>query len=216
MARSRHSCSSRLLQVAVASACACAAIALFPKEAHAGSQFDLGVDGDATALMAPSPTQYNLSTLGTGLKVRFGDRIGLRYGMHITPEVGYAFDHIFVGGAPVGAISTVGAPENMNRIFAGARLGFGRWVIPSVYAHAGYGFRSLSENGTVAQNASTAGSGFTFDAGVAVDFKLAKHLMIGPHAEYVIVDAPITPVAGLNALGAPQWLAFGGHLDILF
>jgi Outer membrane protein beta-barrel domain len=210
MARSRISCRGRILSVAVASACACAAFALSPKEAHAASQFDLGIDGDATALMSSNREAANLSTLGSGLKIRFGDRIGLRYGLHLTPEVGYAFDHVF---AENGNLAN-GAPgaENMNRLFAGVRLGFGKWVIPTIYAHVGYGFRSVSTDGTVAGNAASVPgtNGPTFDTGIAVDFKLAKHLMIGPHAEYVFVDAA---PAGLSN---PQWLAFGGHIDILF
>jgi hypothetical protein len=204
MARSRMSSSARrpVLSVALASACACAAFALFPKDAHAAA-FDLGIDGDLNALVAPDPSTNNLSTLGTGLKLRFGDRIGLRYGLHITPEVGWAFDHIFPAGA--------GYPENMNRIFAGARLGFGKWVIPTIYAHLGVGFRSDS----VAPGAASAfDTGVSFDTGVAVDFRVGRHLMIGPHAEYVFIDAPATIPGG--TIAGPQWLAFGGHLDILF
>jgi hypothetical protein len=202
MARSRISCSSRVLSVAVASACACAAFALFPKEAKAANQqFDLGIDGDATALLSPNPTQNNLSTLGGGFKIRFGDQLRLRYGIKLTPEVGYAFDHVFAANQ--------GLPENMNRIFAGARLGVGRWVVPTLYAHVGYGFRSVSDNGTVASNAGIfpSSNGFTFDTGVAVEFHLARHLSIGPHVEYVLVDSTPSP---------PQWLTFGGHIDFLF
>jgi Outer membrane protein beta-barrel domain len=207
MARSRMSCSGRrsVVSVAVASACACAAFALCPKEAQAAHNgtFDLGIDGDATALMSSNHTQDNLSTLGSGLKIRFGDRFRLRGGIELTPEVGYAFDHVFAANQ--------GIPENMNRIFAGARLGFGRWVVPTIYAHVGYGFRSVSENGTIATDASLSSNGFTFDTGVAVDFRVARHLSIGPHAEYVFIDAP-----SAGALSSPQWLAFGGHIDFLF
>jgi hypothetical protein len=197
----RTSSSSRhpFLSVTVASASLCAAFALFPTEAHAGNpgRFDLGLDGDATALMAPSPARNNLSTLGSGFKLRFGDHFRLRNGVNLTPEVGYAFDHIF-------AADSGNHPENMNRIFAGLRLGFGNRVVPTVYAHVGYGFRSVEDN---QGNSGIAGdNGLTLDTGVAVEFHLARHLSIGPHAEFVYVDVP----------NSPQWLAFGGHLDILF
>jgi hypothetical protein len=203
MARSRLSCSARrpVLSVALASACACAAFALFPKEAHAGpGTFDLGLDGDANAMFAPDPTKNNLSTLGTGFKLRFGDQFRLMYGIKLTPEVGYAFDHVFSANAEA-------VPENYNRIFAGARIGVGKWVVPTLYAHVGVGFRS---DGTGPTTASASTQGFAFDTGVAVEFRLAKHLSLGPHAEYVFID---TPVAGL---AAPQWITFGGHIDILF
>jgi hypothetical protein len=204
MARSRMSWSGHrpVLSAALASACACAALAFFPKEAHAAhaGTFDLGIDGDANALLAPNPTNDNLSTLGTGLKIRFGDQFRLRYGLHLTPEVGWAFDHVF-------ARNNEGDAENMNRIFAGLRLGFGRWVVPTLYAHVGVGFRSVGIGPTTASASET---GVAFDTGVAVDFRLARHLSIGPHAEYVFIDAPVGPSAG------PQWLAFGGHVDFLF
>jgi hypothetical protein len=202
MTRSHLSCSARrpVLSAALASACVCAALALFPKEAHAAA-FDLGIDGDATALVAPDPAGANLSTLGSGFKIRFGDQFRLRYGIHLTPEVGYAFDHVFPAGA--------GYPENMNRFFGGVRLGFGRWVVPTLYAHIGFGFRSID----VPAGTSASDTGFTFDTGFAVDFRLARHLSIGPHVEYVLMDAP---VSGPFGSGGPQWIAFGGHLDILF
>lgn len=199
MFRSRLA-SPRLLSVALASACACAAVSLVPREAHA-SGFDLGIDGDANALLAPSPNKNNLSTMGGGFKLRFGDHLRFRGGLHLTPEVGYAFDHIFPGNDPNGQ------PENMNRFFAGLRLGVGNRVVPTVYAHIGYGFRSISDNNTVGNNAGIAGdNGLAVDTGIAVEFRLARHLSFGPHVEFVYIDVP----------DAPQWLTFGAHLDFLF
>ena len=191
-----------VLNIALSVGCACAAIVAAPKEARADhlGKFDLGLDGDATALMAPSPTQNNLSTLGSGFKVRFGDHLRWRGGLNLTPEVGYAFDHIFAANQ--------GTPENMNRIFAGLRVGFGKYVVPTLYGHIGYGFRSVSTNNTVLENAGIVPSsnGLALDTGVAVEFRIAQHLEIGPHAEFVYIDVP----------NAPQWLAFGGHLNFIF
>jgi hypothetical protein len=190
-----------ILSVALATGCACAALAAAPREARADSgHFDLGIDGDATALLAPSPPQNNLSTLGSGLKIRFADHFRLREGLNLAPEVGYAFDHVFS--------ASEGAPENMNRFFVGLRIGFGKWVIPTLYAHIGYGFRSVSDNGTVLQNASVIqnSNGLALDTGVAVDFRISRHFYLGPHAEFVYIDVP----------NAPQWLAFGGHVDFVF
>jgi hypothetical protein len=202
MFRSRSSSSRRVLSVALASACACAAVMLAPREAHA-SGFDLGIDGDANALLSPSPNNNNLSTMGGGFKLRFGDHLRFRGGIHLTPEVGYAFDHVFPGNV---ANDPNGVPENMNRFFAGVRLGVGRRVVPTVYAHIGYGFRSVSNSGP-GNNAGIAGdNGLALDTGIAVEFRLARHVSIGPHVEFVYIDVP----------QAPEWLTFGGHLDILF
>ncbi len=195
-----------ILNAALAAGCAAGALMFAPREAHAGTygKFDLGIDGDATALMAPSPTRYNLSTLGSGFKLRFGDHFRFRGGFNFTPEVGYAFDHVFTSNSAL-----EGGPENMNRFFAGARIGFGKYVVPTLYGHIGYGFRSVSANdGAPADNASivTSESGLALDTGIAVEFRIAQHLEIGPHAEFVYIDVP----------NAPQWLAFGGHLNFIF
>ena len=216
MARSRKSSYGRrpIVSVALASACACAAVALFPSEAWAGpGRFDLGFDGEAPVLLAPSPTNNNLSVAGAGFKVRFGDQLRLRHGIVLTPEIGYAYDHIFTS-AP--AIAVQGTNEiatgdwNMNRFFGGLRLGFGRWVVPTVYAHAGYAFRSISGPGNT--NPQIFGeSGFTFDTGIALEIHVARHLSFGPHAEYVFVSNSDGP-----AQSSPQWLAFGAHIDFLF
>jgi hypothetical protein len=210
MARFLKSLNGRrpLLTVALASTLACAAFALFPTEALAApGQFDLGLDGEGTALLAPNAASNNLSEGGAGFKIRVGDHFNLREGIRLTPEIGYSFDRLFGTG-------TDGAPENLNRIFAGARIGVGRFVIPTFYAHIGVGFRSISENNTVATNASLSDTGFTVDTGVAVEFRIARHLSFGPHAEYVFVDAPVTQDAVKN--NGPQWLAFGGHVDFIF
>lgn len=192
-----------VLSLALAAASACAAVALVPREAQAANygKFDLGVDGDLTALMHPSSyqTNENLSTLGTGFKVRFGDHFGYRNGLVLTPEVGYAFDHVFPADNGVAA-------WNMNRVFGGLRVGFGRFVMPTAYAHVGYGFESVSISGLNGAASVPGTNGLTMDVGVAVEFRIAKHLMFGPHAEFVYMDVQ----------GTPQWLAFGGHIDFLF
>jgi hypothetical protein len=172
-------------------------VVLSPREARASSfgHFDLGLDGEGTFNTAANS---DLNNYGAGFKIRFGDQFKLKYGIRLTPEVGYAFDHLF----PEGALE----PWNMNRVFAGARLGFGKWVVPTLYAHVGVGFRSVAANTNdiLIQGTTT---GFTLDTGVAVDFYLTRHFAIGPHAEFV--DVGTTPVA-------PQWLAFGAHADIVF
>jgi hypothetical protein len=211
MIRNRMSSRGRrpVLSLALASACACAAVALVPREAQAANygRFDLGVDGDVTALMHPNPSNSNLSTLGTGFKLRFGDHFGYRNGWDLTPEVGFAYDRLFPGSGnnSLGNTVDVGGGQNMERIFAGLRVGFGRFVVPTLYGHIGYGFQEI---GTATGGVGTVpgSNGVTLDTGVAVEFRVARHLSFGPHAEYVY----------MNSTGTPQWLAFGGHLDFLF
>lgn len=194
-----HACSPyarrTAISIALVSSLACAVVMLSPREALASSgHFDFGIDGEGTVNTA---TNTDLANGGLGFKLRFGDQFRLKYGIRLTPEVGYAFDHLFQAGSF--------EPWNMNRVFAGARLGFGKHVVPTIYAHVGVGFRTLSaDSGPILEGTTI---GCTFDTGVAVDFYLTRHFAIGPHAEFVGVET--TP-------NAPTWLAFGAHAEIVF
>jgi hypothetical protein len=207
MTRSRCSTRRSVVSVALAAGSACAAIMLAPGEARADNRgsFDLGIDGDANALLAPSPAANNLSTMGGGFKLRFGDHFRLRNGLYLTPEVGYAFDHVF--GASTTNYGGTGEAENMNRFFAGLRVGFGRDIIPTLYAHAGYGFRTVSSSGLTNAQSIPGQSGLALDTGIAVEFRIYRHLYIGPHVEFTYID---------TSTASPQWLTFGGHVDFVF
>ncbi len=207
MVLSRSKTGRSLLSVAVAGGAACAALLFAPKDARADNRgsFDIGIDGDANALLSPSPSANNLSTLGGGFKLRFGDHFRLRNGLYLTPEVGYAFDHVFTTSTTQFEAANP-EPWNMNRFFAGLRVGFGRDIIPTLYAHVGYGFRSVS--GAENTNAGTVPSsnGVALDTGVAVEFRINRHLFIGPHVEFTYIAST----------DAPEWMTFGGHVDFVF
>jgi hypothetical protein len=133
---------------------------------------------------------------GGGFKFRIGDQIRWPH-LRITPEGGYAFDHLFAT-ADNGATSYA---WDVHRLFGGVRFAFGRVVAPGFYVHIGYGWRDTADP-TVAR-----ASGFAFDAGGLIDFRLVPHFGFGPHVEYVLVDAqPYTP----------HWVAIGAHADINF
>jgi len=86
MIRSSMSCSVRrpVLSIALASACACAAVMLVPRQAHAyDGSFDLRHRRRRDALLAPSPTKRQPVELGGGFKVRFGDHFKLRHGLFL-------------------------------------------------------------------------------------------------------------------------------------
>ncbi len=132
---------------------------------------------------------------GGGFKLRVGDQIRFPR-LRFTPEVGYGFDHLFATDD-----ATYSYAWDMHRLFAGARVGFGRFIVPTFYAHVGYGWRDTADP-TVAS-----ASGVAFDAGFALDFHVIPHLGFGGHVEYAAIDAePYTP----------QWLALGLHADIAF
>jgi hypothetical protein len=157
---------------------------------------DLAFDGEgAIPLMDRRFQSGNDLSGGGGFKVRVGETI--RYPrLRFTPELGYGFDHLFATDNANTAYAW-----DMHRLFAGARVGFGRLVVPTVYGHVGYGWRNTGDPSV------TEASGVAFDLGFALDFHVVPHLGFGAHIEYAAIDAePYTP----------QWLALGLHADLAF
>jgi hypothetical protein len=133
---------------------------------------------------------------GGGIKVRVGEQIRLQGGLRFTPEGGYGYDHLFASDDAGNAYSW-----DMHRFFGGARLAFGRFLVPVIYAHLGYGWRRTGDP-TVPE-----AGGLAFDVGGALDLRVVPHFGIGLHFEYATIDAE--PYA-------PAWTAFGLHVDLLF
>jgi hypothetical protein len=160
---------------------------------------DLGFDFEGAApLSIPTlPGGYRIQG-GSGVKLRLGDKLYVAPGLHITPEVGYGYDHFF---ASSGYDFGPSYDWDTSRLLAGVRMEFGRIVVPSLYAHAGVGWRSSGD-----PTLSSSG-GFAGDFGGAVDVRLWRHFQIGAYAEYAGIDA--TPYA-------PQWMGLGVHADVLF
>jgi hypothetical protein len=160
------------------------------------SSLNLGFDleGAVPVAMPPSLSGNDLRG-GGGFKIRVGDQIHWPR-LRITPEGGYAYDHLF-------ATDDVGNAYawDVHRLFGGVRFGFGRFVVPGFYAHVGYGWRDTADPAVARAN------GLAFDAGALLDFHLVPHLGFGVHAEYALVDAqPYTP----------HWVALGLHADVAF
>jgi hypothetical protein len=168
-----------------------------PEVYEGRSSLDLAFDGEgAVPLMDRRFQSGNDLSGGGGFKVRVGDQIRFP-GLRFTPEVGYGFDHLFATTDN----QTFSYDWDMHRLFAGARIGFGHVVVPTFYAHVGYGWRDTADP-TVAS-----ASGVAFDAGFALDFHVVRHFGFGAHIEYAAIDAqPYTP----------QWMALGLHADVAF
>ncbi len=157
---------------------------------------DLAFDGEgAIPLMDRRFQSGNDLSGGGGFKVRVGEQLRFPR-LRFTPELGYGYDHLF-------ATDDAGNPYawDMHRLFAGARIGFGRVVVPTFYGHLGYGWRNTGDP-TVAE-----AHGLAFDMGFALDFHVIPHLGFGGHVEYALIDAE--PYA-------PRWLALGLHADLAF
>jgi hypothetical protein len=131
---------------------------------------------------------------GGGFKLRAGEQFRFAH-IRFTPEVGYGYDHLW-------ATDDSGNERgwDMNRLFVGARISFGRFIVPVFYAHVGYGWRQDS-------NPSVDGTGgVAYDVGGALDFRIIPRVGFGVHLEYAAIDIPTQP----------QWVAIGGHADFLF
>jgi len=158
---------------------------------------DLGVDLEgAVPLNLPRFLDGNNVQGGGGIKVRIGEQVRLRGGLLFTPEAGFGYDHLFASDDAGNDYSW-----DMDRVFGGARLAFGRFLVPVIYAHLGYGWRRTGDP-TVPE-----ASGLAFDVGGALDLRVVPRLGMGVHIEYATIDAH--PYA-------PSWLALGLHLDLLF
>jgi hypothetical protein len=162
--------------------------------------FQLGFDLEGAVPVGVNVPQGNPNDLkgGGGFKVRLGEQFRFP-GIRFTPEVGYGFDHLWANDDNANQFGW-----DMNRFFVGARLSFGRFVVPVFYAHAGYGWRQVS---TVESNVLTGGNGgFAYDVGGALDLRVVPHFGIGAHLEYAAIDIPFQP----------QWVALGAHADLVF
>lgn len=165
-----------------------------PEPVRSGLNLGLDVEG-AVPTATPRSLSGNTLSGGGGFKFRVGDQIRMPY-LRVTPEGGYAFDHIFATD-PNGAAFD----WDMHRLFGGVRLGFGRVVVPGLYAHLGYGWRDTGDPTVPPAN------GLAFDAGFSLDLHLIPHVGFGGHAEYDNMNAqPFVP----------QWVALGLHGDVMF
>ncbi len=133
---------------------------------------------------------------GAGFKIRGGEQIRLQGGLRFTPEVGYGFEHLFAQDD-----NGIEWDWDLHRVFAGARLSVGRFVVPVIYAHVGYGWQ-VSGDPNVQSN-----GGFSFDVGGALDLHVIPHFSVGAHIEYAEIDAQPDSF---------QWIALGVHGAILF
>jgi hypothetical protein len=157
--------------------------------------FDLALDLEgAVPSNAPQVDGATISG-GGGFKLRAGERIRLQRWLHITPEVGYGYTHLW-------AADDIGDSYDwqLNRFFVGGRLDFGRIVVPGIYAHVGYGWQT-TDDPNVVNNA-----GLYYDVGGSLDFRFVPHLGLGVHLEY----------AEINMNDPISWVAFGAHGDVVF
>jgi len=158
---------------------------------------NLGLDLEGTGDV--TPPQGTAVEGGGGLKLRVGAEIRRPF-LRIIPEGGFGYTHLFVTDTLGNSVGW-----NMERMFAGVRIGFGELIVPVIYGHVGWGWRATGNEPAGETSAYPNASGLTADGGVALDFHFIRHFGFGVHLEYVTVQ---------SAPAVPDWVALGGHIDI--
>jgi len=126
--------------------------------------------------------------IGGGGAVRLGRKLDLML-VSLTPEIGGSYDR-FNG-------------DNNTRIyrgFIGGRLGIGKLIEPSVFAHIGVGKLGANLGSHTA---------VTLDAGIALDLTFLPLINVGAHASY----NTLLPQGDYSSF---NWLALGLHAALVF
>jgi len=126
--------------------------------------------------------------IGGGGAVRLGRKLDLVL-VSLTPEIGGSYDRL--------------NGDNNARIYRGCiggRLGIGKLIEPSVFAHIGVGKldANLGSHTAVA-----------FDAGIALDLTFLPLINVGAHASY----NTLWPQGDYSSF---NWLALGLHAALVF
>jgi hypothetical protein len=160
MAR-RINLGTALLRITLGLAAAGASLAV-ARPAHAESSTHLALDLDFN-----SAVDVNGVKAGGGGGLRVGQKLGLVV-LSLTPELGGSY-HAFGGDAQA----------KLYDGFVGARLGVGKVVEPSIFAHVGYAH--LDARGSR--------GGMLLDGGLALDFTLLPLVEFGLHGGYNVMTA---------------------------
>ncbi len=126
--------------------------------------------------------------IGGGGAVRLGRKMDLIL-VSLTPEIGGSYDRF-------NGLNN----DRIYRGFIGARLGFGKIIEPSVFAHIGVG----RFDANVASHTAP-----VFDAGIALDLTFLPLINLGAHASY-------NTLFSQGDYSSFNWLALGLHAALVF
>lgn len=170
---------------------------LHTTQAHAGTT--IGADLDLHV-----PVSVNNVNSGGGFAIRIGQELHLPL-ISLNPEIGFTY-----------ASFTKDQPPTVYRGIAGVRLGIGELLRFGVLAHVGFGYanwdRRSAETGDVKiDTGDHSHSGFSYDAGLFLDFTALPLLNIGVHAAYNhLAQKENDPDSKL------QWITIGLNAALVF
>ena len=128
------------------------------------------------------------ASIGGGGAVRLGRKLDFVL-VSLTPEIGGGYDR-FNGYNN----------DSIYRGFIGGRLGFGKIIEPSVFAHVGVGKLDTNFGDHTA---------VTFDGGIALDLTFLPLINLGAHASY-------NSLLPQGSYASFDWLALGLHVALVF
>jgi hypothetical protein len=118
------------------------------------------------------PVSVNGVSSGAGFGIRLGQELHLPL-LSINPEVGFTY-----------ASFSKDEPPKVYRGIAGLRVGIGELFRIGVAAHVGFGYVSWSPAFGESGRRDISHSGFTYDAGLFLEFVALPLLNVGVHALY--------------------------------
>jgi hypothetical protein len=168
-----------------------------------GAAFDIGVPvniGKGNIL--------DLST-GAGFDVLLGYRFRIPY-QHIAiiPELSAGYTDL---------------STHLVRVRPGLRVGFGRFLVPYIFGHVGWGWATFEDPRATALSSRTdgiqrlGGQGPVYDAGLGLDVTVMRRLTLGAHAGYNVATVSTPRELGVNKPSSyAQWFNFGLNAAVFF
>lgn len=172
-----------------------AALMVAPQVARA--EWQLAADAN---LIFPTGDNFD-EKAGFGIDGRLGYRLPSPV-LQLVPE-------LLVGYVNFAEPDDSSLPDaSVFRLMAGARLGFGTFLRPSVFGHIGYGNLSVTGGESILENPSRLedDSAFHWDAGVALDLTILPVLDLGIHGAYNRLEFD----------HAIEWWSLGLHAALVF
>jgi hypothetical protein len=153
---------------------------------------------------------------------------GYNAGLVVDGRLGYEFQlsPITLALEAAGGYTTLpaealtGAPSNAKivRIMGGAKLGFGKLIVPFAAVHAGYGWLSQSYTDPTGTHDNT-DRGFALDAKIGFDIRPISLFSVGVNGGYNLLQGTQAAQIGaetIGAQGALNYLSFGVQAALAF
>jgi hypothetical protein len=190
----------------------------------------LGALGGSLAMASEARADIQLGAafdIGVPVNIGKGGRLGLSTGAGFDVLFGYRFRIPYQNIAiiPELAAGYTDLDTHVVRVRPGLRVGFGRFLVPYIFGHVGWGWSTFDDPRVSALSSRTdgfqrlGGQGPVYDAGLGLDVTVMRRLTLGAHAGYNV--ATVSTPRELDRRGDapasyPQWFNFGLNAAVFF